>query len=170
MSAKTSSQNINSLKTVLLQLESSWMVEKLMFFHLLYENGTCFLKMLLKTSTRSKKGEKFRIILQTFPTFFNLLTKGPCHSLFYSLWTAQSFGLRIILQKRRRITFGTRLLDLKLRKTVLQNYLIFAHKGFSGPSANPRGWRRSFSLFCPSLWPTHATETALTKRLEHAKN
>ena len=28
-------------------------------------------------------------------------------------------------------------LDLKLRKIVLQNHLIFAHRGFSGPSANP---------------------------------
>ena len=28
-------------------------------------------------------------------------------------------------------------LHLKLRKIVLQNYLIFAHKGISEPSANP---------------------------------
>ena len=68
MTAKTSSQNINSRKTVVLQLESSWVVEKLMFFGSLYEKWYLFfqeyLRMLHKTSTSSKKGEIFRIILQ----------------------------------------------------------------------------------------------------------
>ena len=74
MTAKTSSQNINSRKTVLLQLESSWVVEKLMFFRSLYEKWYLFLqeylRMLHKTSTSSKKGEIFRIILQTFFTYY----------------------------------------------------------------------------------------------------
>lgn len=69
MTAKTSSQNIDSRKTVVLQLESSWVVEKLMFFRSLYEKWYLFfqayLRMLHKTSTSSKKGEIFRIILQT---------------------------------------------------------------------------------------------------------
>ena len=60
--------------------------------------------------------------------------------------------------------------SLKLRKIVLQNYLIFAHRGFSGPSANP-GLEEVFLLiFSLSLTITHATETALTERLEHAKS
>ena len=74
MTAKTISQNINSRKTVLLQLESSWVVEKLMFFRSLYEKWYLFLqeylRMLHKTSTSSKKGEIFRIILQTFFTYY----------------------------------------------------------------------------------------------------
>ena len=74
MTAKTISQNINSRKTVLLQLESSWVVEKLMFFRSLYEKWYLFLqeylRMLHKTSTSSKKGEMFRIILQTFFTYY----------------------------------------------------------------------------------------------------
>ena len=74
MTAKTISPNINSRKTVLLQLESSWVVEKLMFFHSLYEKWYLFLqeylRMLHKTSTSSKKGEMFRIILQTFFTYY----------------------------------------------------------------------------------------------------
>ena len=74
MTAKTISQNINSRKTVLLQLESSWVVEKLMFFRSLYEKWYLFLqeylRMLHKTSTSSKRGEMFRIILQTFFTYY----------------------------------------------------------------------------------------------------
>ena len=74
MTAKTISPNINSRKTVLLQLESSWVVEKLMFFRSLYEKWYLFLqeylRMLHKTSTSSKKGEIFRIILQTCFTYY----------------------------------------------------------------------------------------------------
>ena len=72
MTAETSSQN--SRKTVLLQLESSWVVEKLMFFRSLYEKWYLFLQEYLrklhKTSTSSKKGEIFRMIPQTFFIYY----------------------------------------------------------------------------------------------------
>ena len=88
MTAKTSSQN--SRKTVLLQLESSWVVEKLMFFRSLYEKWHLFfqeyLRMLHKTSTRSKEGEIFRIILQTF---FYLLLEDDV-TVFFFLLTLKS--------------------------------------------------------------------------------
>ena len=105
--AKTSSQN--SRKTVVLQLESSWVVEKLMFFRSLYENEiSCCFNSIWECCIKLKQALKKVKYLECF--------------FFYSLWRAQSYGMRIILQKRRRGTFGARLLDLKLRKTVLQNY------------------------------------------------
>ena len=122
MTAKTSSQNINSRKTVVLQLESSWVVEELMFFGSLYEKWYLFfqeyLRMLHKTSTSSKKGEIFRIILQKFLS----ITRGRRHCFFFFLLTLKSAVLWDANHsaKKRRETFGTRLLDLKLRKTVLK--------------------------------------------------
>ena len=107
------------------------------------------------------------------------MTRGSCHCFcfvlfFYSLWWAQFYGLWIILQKRRRWTFGTCIrLDLKLRKIVLQNYLIlitFAQRGFSAPSANP-GLEEIFLvlIFPLSLTDSHHTTLHWTERLEHVR-
>ena len=68
--------------------------------------------------------------------------------MFFFLLTVKSAILWVVnysaKQKKRNI-WNTRLLDLKLRKIVLQNYLIFAQRGFSGPSANP-GLEKVFLL------------------------
>ena len=146
---KTSSQN--SRETILLQLESSqlssWMVEKLncsfaRFTKMIFVFQE-YLRINFKNSTRLKKGEIFKIILRIFLTYYQSKRTMPrffwiCFS-FYSLWRAQSYGWWIILQKKKkRNIWNTRLLDLKLRlKIVLQNYLIFAHRVFSGPRSNP---------------------------------
>ena len=69
-------------------------------------------------------------------------------NMFFFLLTVKSAILWVVnysaKQKKRNI-WNTRLLDLKLRKIVLQNYLIFAQRGFFGPSANP-GLEKVFLL------------------------
>ena len=143
---KKSSQNIR--KAILLQLESSWMVEKLKCsfarsVRKWYSFFQEYLRIHNKNSTRPKKGEIFRIILRIF---FNLLLEDHAaavffvYKFFFSL-TVKSAILSVVnysAKKKKRNIWNTRLLDLKLRlKIVLQNYLIFAQRGFSGPRSNP---------------------------------
>ena len=67
--------------------------------------------MLHRNSTRTKEGEIFRIILQTF---FNLLPEDHATVFFTHFDERNPKGCESFCKKRRG-TFGTCILDLRLR-------------------------------------------------------